>query len=1472
MPGAGSIPARMAATIRDQGITILQMVPSLLSTVVDEEAFGQAASLRMIFAGGEALDASLVQRVKARLPVEVVNLYGPTEACIDVTAWLDDGAGHGTLPIGRPIRRTQAHVLDDRLELVPPGVEGDLYVGGAGLARGYLALPDLTAERFVPDPFAALPGSRLYRTGDRARMRGDGILEFLGRRDRQVKIRGCRIEVGEVEAALRAHAGLEDVRVQVRPVDGEPQLVAYAAGRATVDPPAVRSALAAVLPSYMIPAHVVQVPAWPALANGKLDWDALPAPDASVERPRPGYVAPRNALEEAIAGIFADVLAVERVGAFDGFFELGGHSLKATRAIARARARGIDLSLTDLFRYGSPAALANAVVDRRFGPSSAGGGAETGRTLPAVRPVAPAAHHPVSHGQRRLWVIEHFGEARPYHMAGALEIEGALDVDALEEAFRAVIARHESLRTRIIEVDGEPRQQIAASVDFALTRMDLAGAGDWRPRLEARAAAFFHQPFDLAGDLLLRVAVATVEPARAVLLFCQHHIISDGWSIGVMVREILASYAAQREGRPWSPPPLPFHYRDYAAWQRTQLDAEQGAADRRYWLETLADPVEPLRLPLDFPPPRVRPQEGRHVRFRIDDDVADGIRALARSGGRSLFMALLSAVQLLLYRYTSQREMRLGVAVAGREGAGFDEQIGFYANLLPVGLELQPAMSFEDLLQATGGRVASALEHQTYPFDCLVDELRLPIDTARSPLFDVVVVMQNHEAPALDLPGTTVRDWPVETGMAKFGLTFEFAETDRGLDGVLEYNTSWFEPATAERMVGHLQTLLASAQREPHRAVSELGMARSRAAGGLRPGADVARGVPREEMLIRRFEAHAARQPGAVAVVSDGRRLTYGELDARAGRLAGQLAADYGVGPEKLVALLAPRNEAAIVGLLGILKAGGAYLPLDPRDPGERIARLVERSGASVLVCGGDLNPPLLPDGVRVVRLDDRAATAATPAARRPAMPIDPQHLAYLIYTSGSTGEPKGVEVTQSNMARLFETTRAVFGFGRDDVWAWFHSLAFDFSVWEIWGALAHGGRLVVVDHETSRSPDQLIDLLAREGVTVLNQTPTAFRGLSEALARRSGGALALRWIVFGGEALRPRMLETWWTVGAAPSARLVNMYGITETTVHATWREMRSVDTAVADSSPIGVPLDDLRIDVLDEALNQMPAGIAGELYVAGAGVARCYRGEPGRTAERFLPDPLAPDGGRMYRTGDTGRWREDGTLEYLGRNDRQCKIRGFRIEPAEIEAQLRRYPSVSDALVVVREAPGGPELVAYLVSSDETLTVEAVRGDLDRRLPAHMMPARFVRLEQWPLTPNGKVDLKALPADGEAGLAAGVAFVAPATPVERTLAALWAQALKVDRVGAGDDFFALGGHSVSAIRVIQGLREALGCTVSLTVLFEHPVLRDLAAHLDGLAAAPAGGGRGPAAAGRIVRRGDRREVPRGRGEGGLE
>ncbi|MDE3154818.1 MAG: amino acid adenylation domain-containing protein [Acidobacteriota bacterium] len=1467
-------PARLARAIRDAGVTTLQMVPSLLATIADEPAFGQATSLRTVFAGGEPLDAALVQRLKARLPVQVVNLYGPTEACIDVTAWVDDGSGWGTLPIGRPIRHTRAYVLDDRMELVPAGVEGDLYVGGAGLARGYLDLPDLTADRFVPDPFGPVPGARLYRTGDRARMRADGVLEFLGRHDRQVKIRGCRIEVGEVEAALRRAAGLEDVRVQARLVHGEPQLVAYVAGGRGVDPAAVRTALSAALPSYMVPAHVITVPSWPILPNGKLDWNALPAPGAPSTAGGPGYAAPRNALEEAIAAIFAEVLAVERVGVHDGFFELGGHSLKATRAIARARDHGIELSLSDLFRHGSPAALANAIVDRRFGRPDAIRADGTGPARgSAVTPVAPAPDYPVSHGQRRLWVLEHFGEGRPYHMAGALEILGDLDVDGLEEAFRAVIARHESLRTQIVEVNGEPRQRIATHADFTLTRIDLTGASDWAARLDERAAVFFHQPFDLARDLLLRVAVATVAPSRAILLFCQHHVISDGWSIGVMVREILACYAARREGHPWAPLPLAFHYKDYTAWQQGRLDADEGAADRRYWLAALADPVEPLRLPLDFPAPRVRPHTGRHFRFRIDRETAGGLRALARSTGGTGFTALLSAVQVLLYRYTSQREMMLGVAVAGREGAGFDEQIGFYANLLPVRLAVHPAQGFEALMAATGERVTAALDHQTYPFDRLVDELALPVDPSRSPLFDVVVVMQTHDAPALDLPGSTVRDWPVETGMAKFGLTFEFAEADGGIDGVLEYNTAWFAPATAERMVRHLQALIASAQREPGRAVSDLAMERPRAGrssessgGGARPSMDAG------EPLIRRFEAHVVRRPEAVAIVDGDHRITYAELDARAAHLARRLTEDYGVGPETLVALLAPRGASAIVGLLGIQKAGGAYLPLDPRDPADRIARLVERSAATVVVCGGDLHPPV-PDGVRIVRLDDRASPALDGRVGPSTARIDPQHLAYVIYTSGSTGEPKGVEVTQANVSRLFDTTQAAFAFGRDDVWAWFHSLAFDFSVWEIWGALAHGGRLVIVEHETSRSPDRLVDLLAREGVTVLNQTPTAFAGLSEALARQPGRRLALRWLVFGGEALRPRMLDAWWTFDVSRAARVVNMYGITETTVHATRREMRNGEALAAGVSPIGVPLDDLRIHLLDESMNPVPTGVPGELYVAGPGVARGYRGDAGRTAERFVPDPFAADGGRLYRTGDLGRRGDDGTLEYLGRNDRQCKIRGFRIEPGEIEAELRRHPSIADALVRPQEAPGGPELAAWLVSDDRELTIDAIRRHLDRRLPPHMVPARFARIDRWPLTSNGKIDMGALPAPGAAGLAAGVTFVAPATPVERTLAALWLEVLGTDRIGAGDDFFALGGHSVSAIRVIQGIRASLGCAVSLTVLFEHPILRDLAIHLEGLVPGPpAGGGRGASEGERIERRRDRRTVSQAGGEAGLE
>jgi amino acid adenylation domain-containing protein len=1322
----------------------------------------------------------------------------------------------------------QVHVLDERLEPVSPGVDGELYIGGVGLARGYLSQRELTAERFVPNPFGREPGSRLYCAGDRARVRVDGNLEFLGRSDRQVKIRGCRIEPGDVEEALRAHAGLGDTRVCAQPINGEETLVAYVATGGRVEAASVQAALADALPSYMIPAHIVRVPAWPLLPNGKLDWSALPAPAVRASAGRSAYAAPRNALEEAVAVVFAEVLDLEAVGADDTFFELGGHSLKATKVVARAASRGIELSLTDLFRHGSPARIANAIIGRRFAATPEAIPRGPARSLPIPQP--PATHHAVSHGQRRLWILEHFGEARPYHMCAAFEITGAFDVAALEEAFRGVIARHESLRTRIIDVNGEPRQQIVAHADFAIGRLDVQSDPDPAGRVTELAKAFFREPFELAAGPLLRVTDVQLDAARHLMLFCQHHIVSDGASVGVMVRELLARYGAIRGGRVPAFPPLPFQYKDYAAWQLEQLESPAAAASRRYWLEIFADPVEPLKLPFDLPLPHVRRQDGGHLRFHIDVEAAVGLSALAGSCGTSLFMALMAAVQLLLYRYTRQREMVLGTPVANRDLPELDDQIGFYVNLLPLRLALKPSMTFTDLLGEVTHRVSSALEHQAYPFDRLVEDLKPPIDTRRSPLFDVVVVMQNHDTPGFELPGAAVREWPIETGVAKFGLTFEFTNTGEGLDGVLEFNTTWFKPETAARLVDHLSSLIRSALGAPGRPISELSILSDTdvahgANGPARP--DVA---PVTETLVERFERHVARQPGAIAVKHDGLHLTYHDLDARASRLASRLVHEHGVGPETVVALLSPRTEAMVVGVLAILKAGGAYLPLDPTDPPERTGRLIERSGARLLLHGRGVPLPPLDRGLASTSLDD----AAIPADASRALPrVEPGNLAYVIYTSGSTGEPKGVAVTHASMARLFRATEPLFQFGSGDIWAAFHSLAFDFSVWEIWGALAHGGTLVVVDYETSRSPDRFAGLLAREGVTVLNQTPTAFGAFTKALVRHGDPGLALRWVVFGGEALRPSMLAAWWKLGLAAKPRLVNMYGITETTVHTTFREVRPEDAAPGDASVIGVALDDVRMHVLDEAMTPVPPGSAGELYVAGAGVARGYLGDPSRTAERFLADPLSGRAGdRFYRTGDLGRWRHDGTLEYLGRNDRQRKIRGFRIELGEIEAELRTHPDVSDAMVVLREAADGPALIAYLVSGDAALSLDSLRSHLGRRLAAHMMPSRFVRVERWPLTANGKIDVNAL-ADAEGERLESAAFVLPETSIERRLARLWSEALSVEQVSAVDDFFELGGHSISAIKVVQGIRDAFGQAVSLSVVFEYPVLRDLAGYL---------------------------------------
>ena len=1042
---------------------------------------------------------------------------------------------------------------------------------------------------------------------------------------------------------------------------------------------------------------------------------------------------------------------------------------------------------------------------------------------------------PLSSAQRRLWVLDQMQPGgTEYLMPVRLRMRGTLDTGALQRALDDIVERHEVLRTRYRAVDGEPVQVVDPPAPLRWQYTDLSGDGpDAAERsLDHLAATAARRPFDLGADWPVRAVLARLADDEHVLLLTLHHIAADGWSESVLLGELDTLYTAHAAGAPSPLAPLPVQYADVAAWQAERLRGARLAAQLDHWRTTLAG-LTPLRLPTDRPRPAVRDNTGDAESFTVPADLAADLVRLGREHRATPFMVLLAAFQLLLSRYCGQPDVVVGSPVAGRDHADTQGLIGLFVNMVALRTRVDRTASFAELLTQVRQSALAAYEHQSTPFERLVEELEPVRDPSRTPLFQVAFQLEDAPAPAATPArdaGLLVTREPVGWEVAKYDLSLSLAPRPDGTTaGKLEYATALFDRATARRMVGHYLHLLLSLVADPTRPVGRLRMLPDAERHQLLAQGGTGQDFPVRHTLPELFAEQVRRTPHAVAVTAADATLTYAELDERAGRLARHLRT-LGAGPQTLVAVHLDRRAELVVALLGVLRAGAGYLPLDPGQPADRLRHILDDAGAAAVVTHRDLLGHLPGLDVPVALVDD----ADPPGAGTPLPPGRPDDTAYVIYTSGSTGRPKGVPVSHANVVRLFASCAEEFRFGADDVWTLFHSYAFDFSVWELWGPLLHGGRLVVVPYEVSRSPQDFLDLLVRERVSVLNQTPSAFRALAEAVGERdvAPGALALRTVVFGGEALDVADLAPWFARFGDTGPELVNMYGITETTVHVTYRPIRARDSAGASRSPIGRPLRDLRVYLLDDDLNPVPPGVPGQIFVAGAGVARGYLGRPALTADRFGPDPFAPDpGGRMYRTGDLARWSADGELEFIGRADDQIKIRGHRIEPGEVEAALRARPGIDAAVVVAHRGPGDPEdrLVAYVVpAGGHAVDVPALREQLGTVLPAYMVPAIFVPLDAVPVTANGKVDRAALPDPGTRRGPDATARVAARTPVEQAMAQAWSAALGVDAVGVHDNFFVLGGDSIRAIRVIGALRRQ-GLDVTVQDLLLHQTIDSL-------------------------------------------
>jgi amino acid adenylation domain-containing protein len=1407
-------------------IDALDCTPSQLALTQDEGGVPRCA---VTLIGGEAIGPAQWQALAGHGPGVFYNVYGPTECTVDATvARVSGSAPH----IGRPIANAQIYIVDDAMRPAPIGVAGEILVGGVGVARGYLDQPALTAERFLDERTASLAGDRgggggrLYRTGDVGRWRADGTIEYLGRNDYQVKIRGYRIELGEIEARLGEVAGVDEVVVVARSAGAQAQdqrLVAYYTGEANAG--ALRAQAARTLPAYMVPSGYVALAALPLTAHGKLDRARLPAPEAGDAVGDPDE-APRGELEEILAGLWGDLLGRERVGRNDDFFELGGHSLLAVQLVSRLRrVLGIELPVSELFAHPALWRLAARVS----------GAART--ELPEIPVGARRGPEPVSLAQQRLWFLTQLdGASEAYHIRGAVRLHGALDRAALVAALARILERHESLRTCFRMQDGAPVQDVQAAIELPLTEHDVRGADDGDAAARALGDAHAAAAFDLSQDLPLRVLVVRTADAEHVLEVVMHHIASDGWSVGVFLRELSALYAAfaAGQGDPLAAPGV--QYADWAAWQRSYLASGQLERQSGFWQRTLAGAPSLVTLPWDRPRPAQQDHAGASIAVELDAELTRRLRALSRRHGVTMYMTLLASWAAVVSRLSGQDEVVIGSPVAGRGRAEIESVIGFFVNTLALRIDLQGDPTVGELLARTRAQVLAAQDHQDLPFDQVVEVVKPARSLGHTPLFQVMLDWQNAPEPPLALPGLQVAPVATELCTAQCDLTLSLEEVPESGDGsgssairgILNYATALFDRETVERTRGYWQRLLEGMVADDGQPIGAIGML-SEAEWNrvVVEWNDTARALPVERCVHELFEARAAAQPERIAIDDGTERLSYGELNRRANQLARHLRA-LGVVPDARVGVCAERGAPVIVALLATLKAGGAYVPLDPAYPGERLVHMIGDSAPIAVLTAGAARGVAgrhVPAWVPVVDLERDAARWAALAgddldAR--GVGVSAEHLAYVIYTSGSSGPPKGVMIEHRNLVNYALAAIEWFGLGAGDRVLQQNSLNFDLSLEEIVPALlagaavapsarpfggGEGGRASMV-HLTAAHWHSLVGEWSRPGA----ETPAL---------------CGVRMVNVTGDALSPQVLARWEAV-RPDTTRLINTYGPTETTVSCSAAYVRHEPGAARVS--IGKPFANTRMYILDRRGAPVPVGVVGELYIAGAQVGRGYLGQPGLTAERFSADRFHA-GQRMYRSGDLARWRRDGEIEFIGRDDAQVKIRGFRVELGEVESALAGLAGVEDVAVIAREdRPGDRRLVAYVTGAE--LDGDALRRQAAERLPGYMLPADYVRLAALPLTPNGKLDRKALPAPDDAPdsrSGSSRPFEPPRGEVEERLARMWAELLKVPRVGRHDDFFALGGHSLLAVRLVERMRRE-DLQADITAIFTAASLAELA------------------------------------------
>ncbi len=1465
-------PADLLHRVKAHQLTVITMPCDYWHEVISEWAAApeQLAGqrLRLVIAGGDRLPPEAVQlwRQSPLRSARLFNVYGPTEATItttifDVPRHVEQHHLEANIPIGRPLPNRTVYILDKAGQPVPEGVVGELHIGGELLARGYLNHPELTARCFIPDPFSQQPQARLYKTGDLARYLPGGIIEFLGRVDQQIKIRGYRAEPGEIEAAIKLHPAVHQTLVVAREdVPGVKRLVAYVVPQPAQETSQLvaqlRSQLKEHLPDYMMPSAFVLLEAFPFNASGKVDRHALPMPDFTQYERQEHFVAPRTALEEIVAGTWTEVLGIEQVGVHDDFFALGGHSLLAMQVTSRLqRLLQVHVPLHRFFEAPTVAQLTQTIshlqvthsqshqlVPRKLSRDA--------YRLPATGAVSTSEQvlyaFPASPTQEGLWFLQQLDpESVAYNMYVVLRVRNLLDVEALERSLNALVQRHDALRTTFGTQEGKLVQLIAPVLTLTLPVLDLQHLSEHEREAEAQrlASVEARRPFDLAQGPLLRTTLLRLAPEESLLLLTVHHIVADGWSLNVLLPELSSLYEAFTSGQPSPLPELPLQYTDFAVWQREQLQGKQYAEQLAYWEQQLAGAPEVLELPIARSRTTQLSSRGTTYSLTLPQTLTDDLRYLSRQQGGTLYMTLVAAFQALLYRYTGQEDLVIGTIAANRTLAETEALVGFLINTLVLRTDLSGNPSFAALLARVREAVLTAQAHQELPFTSLVKAIRPGRQAGHNPLFQVMI---RFDTPLAGLPeGWEPVDLGNLTATAQFELSLEAQEGPEGLRCHFEYSTDLFDEATIARLAGHWQVLLAGIVANPSLPMSNLPLLTEQERQQLLVEWNATQtAYPLEQSLHQLFEAQVERAPEAVAVVCEGEQLSYQELNAHANRLAHQLR-ERGVGPERLVALLAERSIPLLISILAVFKAGGAYLPLDPHHPVTRLRQVIERSRCSIVLTTtafastlaqalegvpGELCPESLyyEELLQVSQSEENFPVCSTP-----------RDLAYVIYTSGSTGIPKGAMIEQRGMLNHLYAKIDALTLTAGDRIAQTASQCFDISVWQFLAALLVGGSVQIYPDEVAHDPVQLLTEVERHEVSILETVPSLLRAMLDADEIKAAGRVklrALRWLVPTGEALAIELCRRWLSI--YPHVPLLNAYGPTECSDDVTHYAIYEAPDEMTSSIPIGRAIPNMRLYVLDRCLEPQPIGVSGELYVGGIGVGRGYLGDELRTAEAFVSDPfVSEDGARLYKTGDLARYLPDGNIEFLGRLDFQVKLRGFRIELGEIEAVLNQHPAVQQAVVVAREdTPGDERLVAYVeLQKEQSATAAELKSLVMKQVPAYMVPSAFMLLERLPSTANGKLDRRALPAPEPGRSVVEESYVAPNLPEEQQLVQIWEELLRVRPIGIKDDFFELGGDSLLAVRLFDRITQVCGKKLPLSTLFSGATIEHLAKILMG-------------------------------------